>query len=223
MTRRHFRLLVALVTTAVVAGAIFGSGTHARQAASGLVRADSAQISATGNGAAATTAPSVNAGVATPHVTQPLRTIAPQRARVSATNRESEEAALVTSSRSSAVDGALQTSPGHGIPAPSRSFEGLGNVNATLRPDTAGDVGPNNYMEFVNLAFAIYSKSGTLLYGPAAASTLFPGQSVCGSQNMGDAVVIYDQFAGRWIASQSAVQSIVNGPYYQCIAVSQSE
>ena len=39
---------------------------------------------------------------------------------------------------------------------------------------------------------------------------------------MGDAVVIYDQFAGRWIASQSAVQSIVNGPYFQCIAVSQS-
>jgi len=34
--------------------------------------------------------------------------------------------------------------------------------------------------------------------------------------------VIYDQLAGRWIASQSAVQSIVNGPYYHCMAVSMS-
>jgi len=37
---------------------------------------------------------------------------------------------------------------------------------------------------------------------------------------MGDAVVIYDQLSGRWIAAQSAVQSIVNGPYFYCMAVS---
>ena len=184
MTRRNYRLLLALVTTAIVAGAILGSGSHARQAASGLVRADSPQINATGDPAAATTASAANAGVAAPHMTRPLRSIAPQRANVSGTNRESEEAASVTSSRDRSADGALQTSPGHGMPGPLQNFEGIGNVNAMLRPDTAGDVGPNHYMEFVNLAFGIFNKSGSLLYGPAAASTLFPGLSVCGAQNM---------------------------------------
>ena len=77
-------------------------------------------------------------------------------------------------------------------------------------------------MEWINLAFAIYSKQRRDGLRPAAGSTLFPGSSVCGSQNRGDAVIRYDQFARRWFARQSAYESIVNGPYYQCIAVSMS-
>ena len=44
------------------------------------------------------------------------------------------------------------------IPGPSRSIEGIGNVNAVLPPDTTGDVGPNHFVQWVNLSFAVYSK-----------------------------------------------------------------
>ena len=44
---------------------------------------------------------------------------------------------------------------------PCRAFDGVSNVNGVLPPDTNGDVGPNHYVQWVNLSFAIYSKSGT--------------------------------------------------------------
>jgi hypothetical protein len=61
-----------------------------------------------------------------------------------------------------------------------------------------------------------------MVYGPAAGSTLFPNSSVCRTANGGDPVILYDQFAGRWFATQSAYLNLVNGPYYQCVAVSQT-
>ena len=48
------------------------------------------------------------------------------------------------------------------IPSPLQNFEGVNNVNGVLPPDTNGDVGPNHYMQWVNLSFAIYSKTGAL-------------------------------------------------------------
>ena len=47
-----------------------------------------------------------------------------------------------------------------------------------LPPDPNGDVGPNHYVQWVNTSFAIYDKSGTLLYGPAAGNTLWAGFGV---------------------------------------------
>ena len=45
-----------------------------------------------------------------------------------------------------------------------------GGVNP---PDADGDVGPNHYAEIVNLAFAVYSKTGTPLLGPVDTGTLW--------------------------------------------------
>ena len=50
------------------------------------------------------------------------------------------------------------------IPSTLQNFEGVNNVNGVLPPDTNGDVGLNHYMQWVNLSFAIYNKSGALLY-----------------------------------------------------------
>src|SRR5262249_9775424 len=66
------------------------------------------------------------------------------------------------------------------IPLPSLTFEGINNVNGVLPPDTNGDVGPNHYVQWVNLSFAVWSKGSTgappaLLYGPVAGSTLWRG------------------------------------------------
>jgi len=117
------------------------------------------------------------------------------------------------------------------IPGPSRSIEGIGNMNAVLPPDTTGDVGPNHFVQWVNLSFAVYSKgSGTtppaLLYGPAAANTLWAGfGGPCETRNDGDPIVRYDHLADRWVMSQLAVPNnflgiLLFGPFYECIAVS---
>ena len=135
---------------------------------------------------------------------------------------EENEGAYVLKPSNSFRDGALQSKPGHGMPSPLRNFDGLSNVDGALRPDTSGDVGPNHYMQWINLSFAVFNKTGNLVYGPAAGNTLFQGHSVCGTRNGGDPVILYDQFAQRWFAAQSAYDSLVNGPYYQCVAVSKS-
>lgn len=107
--------------------------------------------------------------------------------------------------------------------APVQSFDGLNNVNGVLPPDTNGDVGPNHYMQWVNVSFAIYSKSGTLLYGPAAGNTLWSGfGGPCEITNHGDPIVQYDHLADRWMMSQFSLPNYPNGPFYQCIAVSQT-
>ena len=108
------------------------------------------------------------------------------------------------------------------VSAPLVSFDGVNNVNGVLPPDTNGDVGPNHYMQWVNLSFAIYNKSGGLLYGPAAGNTLWSGfGGTCQTSNDGDPIVLYDQLADRWMVSQFAVPGGTSG-YHQCIAVSQT-
>ena len=41
------------------------------------------------------------------------------------------------------------------IPGPSNSVDGISNVNGVLPPDTNGDVGPNHFVQMVNLSFAV--------------------------------------------------------------------
>jgi hypothetical protein len=103
------------------------------------------------------------------------------------------------------------------------SFEGVNNRNGVLPPDPTGDIGPNHYVQAVNLSFAIYSRTGTLLYGPANVNTLFAGMGgVCETSNDGDPIVQYDHLADRWLVSQFALPNYPRGPFYECIAISQT-
>ncbi|MEJ2710412.1 MAG: Ig-like domain-containing protein [Anaerolineales bacterium] len=103
------------------------------------------------------------------------------------------------------------------------SFEGVSNVNGVLPPDTVGDIGPNHYVQMVNLSFAVYDRSGNLLYGPVDNNTLWQGfGGPCETTNDGDPVVLYDHLADRWLMSQFALPKYPRGPFYQCIAVSQT-
>ena len=105
------------------------------------------------------------------------------------------------------------------IPATTQNFDGVNNVSGVLPPDTNGDVGPNHYVQTVNLAYAVYNKSGALLLGPRNTNLIWSGfGGVCETSNNGDPIVLYDQAADRWMISQFAVPD----PYYQCIAVSQT-
>jgi hypothetical protein len=123
------------------------------------------------------------------------------------------------------VDGAVQASAFASVPVTNGlNFEGIGeglagyNVNVAP-PDTTGDVGLTQYVQWVNLSFAVFDKAtGVKTYGPAAGNTLWSGfGGPCQTSNDGDPLVQYDQLANRWVMSQFAVDST---PYRQCVAVS---
>jgi hypothetical protein len=108
------------------------------------------------------------------------------------------------------------------MPSTLQNFEGVGNLNGVLPPDTQGAVGPNNYVQMINLSFAVYDKQGNLLYGPVANTTLWQGfGGICETFNGGDPVTMYDESADRWFMSQLAYPGGSQG-YHECIAISQT-
>ncbi len=111
------------------------------------------------------------------------------------------------------------------MPSPLTSFDGVSNVNGVLPPDTQGDIGydpatgKKYYVQWVNLSFAIWDVTNdpVQVYGPVSGNTLWQGfGGVCETTNHGDPITLYDPLAQRWMISQFSI----NGPYYQCIAVS---
>src|SRR5438874_1709670 len=92
----------------------------------------------------------------------------------------------------------------------SRWLHGAALLGARVNPpDPNGEVGRNNYVETDNVAFAVYSKTGTLLAGPATLGSLWAGFPIteCADQS-GDPVVLYDQAADRWILTQFTTKGI---------------
>jgi IPT/TIG domain len=129
----------------------------------------------------------------------------------------------------SGADGALQTSPlGTHSPLVSSSFNGLTNNDNTgfaWPPDTVGDVGPSNYVEMTNNAWAVYGKTGTKLAGPFDNNVLWAGlpSGLCKTHDDGDPIVVYDSIADRWVLTQFAVPvSGTTGGFHECIAVSKT-
>lgn len=112
-------------------------------------------------------------------------------------------------------------------PAPSLVYEGLSNIDnyntigfRVLPPDTEGDVGPNYYVEMINLILAVYAKDGTKVFGPIPNNAIWTGfGGACEATNDGDPIVLYDHLADRWLVSQF---STAGPPYHQCIAISQT-
>jgi hypothetical protein len=121
-------------------------------------------------------------------------------------------------------DPAVQDSaPAALLAAPAVSFEGVNNVDGVLPPDVNGDVGPNHYVQWVNLSYAVYNKTGTKLVGPLKGSQLFSGfTGPCSTRNDGDPIALYDEISDRWMLSQFALPNYPSGPFYQCIAVSRT-
>lgn len=105
---------------------------------------------------------------------------------------------------------------------PEMNFDGVGNVNGVLPPDTDGDIGPDHYFQMINLSFAIWDRAGNRLYGPVDNSTLWNGfiGSWTGT-NDGDPIVRYDKEADRWLASQFAINT-GDGTFWQLIAISET-
>jgi len=115
------------------------------------------------------------------------------------------------------------------MPAPIANFEGTNNVDGVLPPDTEGDIGydpatgTKYYMQWNNLSLQIWDVTNPAapvsLYGPVTGNTLFSGfGGPCQTTNHGDPIVLFDHLANRWLASQFSV----SGPFYECIAISQT-
>jgi hypothetical protein len=108
-------------------------------------------------------------------------------------------------------------------------FAGVGQGDYGFRdqyapPDTTGAVGATQYVQWVNVSFAVFNKStGALVYGPVAGSTLFQGLGgACAANNDGDPIVQYDKLANRWVLTQFSVTNGSSAGYWQCVAVSQT-
>ena len=116
-------------------------------------------------------------------------------------------------------------------PTPGLNFEGLGSgipgfMVAGAPPDTNGAVGLTQYVQWVNVSFAIFDKTtGAMTLRPVLGKSLWQGfGGSCESDNDGDPIVLYDKLADRWIFSQFAVRTpdVAGGlgPFFQCVAVS---
>ncbi len=96
---------------------------------------------------------------------------------------------------------------------------GLGNYSdCCAPPDTNGAAGATQFVQWVNLDFAVFDKTtGALLHGPTAGNSLWVGfGGTCETTNDGDPIAQYDKAAGRWVLAQP----VFSAPYMYCIAVS---
>lgn len=162
---------------------------------------------------------------------RPLRELAKLAKAPKARELPQERGAAEATDRGYSGDAALQADAvTQAIGAPIANFEGLGNQDNFTTfgfrvnpPDPVGDVGPNHYVEMVNLVFAVYSKSGDKLLGPVDTGTLWDGFAVddC-TDPSGDPIVVYDQFVDRWILSQFTTRGFDDPslPFYNCVAIS---
>ena len=121
------------------------------------------------------------------------------------------------------VDTSLDRLGGAQMPDPIMNFEGLRiqDGGGWHPPDTDGEVGPNHYIQVVNIAIGIYDKdTGAELVNLPYNSFFSPAAAPCNNTNRGDVVVMYDTMADRWLVTDFSLPS--TGPVYQCMAVSMS-
>lgn len=116
----------------------------------------------------------------------------------------------------------------NGLPSPAvdQSFDGYlaaDNIllfgGTSLPPDTNGDVGLNNFIQYANTGWLVLDKSGNRVAGPFAGNNFWAGfGGPCESDNAGDPIVLYDKIADRWLFSQFT--SSANPDGRQCFAIS---
>src|SRR5262249_9567924 len=101
------------------------------------------------------------------------------------------------------------TAPEGFAPTMGLNFDGIGQgalgFNVQFAPpDTNGAVGLTQYVQWVNVNFAVFDKAnGNLLLGPVAGNSLWKNfGGPCETNNDGDPIVTYDKVNNRWIFGQ---------------------
>jgi len=85
-------------------------------------------------------------------------------------------------------------------------FDGIGAAGSAP-PDANGSVGATQFVQIVNVEYAVYDKtSGALLLGPTPIHNIWSGfNGDCANGDGGDPVVLYDKAANRWVVGQMNV------------------
>src|SRR6266481_414902 len=170
-------------------------------------------------------------------VSQPLRDLVKGAAAQPSAEQESEPIRMIPVpvgvKPADVPDPVLQTSRAEAPtllgPTPGLNFEGMGtglpgfNI-AGAPPDTNGAVGLTQYVQWVNLSFAVFDKTtGKIVLGPSSGNSLWKGfGGNCELNNDGDPIVLYDKLADRWVFSQFSVRTPNArgfGPFLQCVAI----
>ena len=99
--------------------------------------------------------------------------------------------------------------------SPIVNFAGQGSPY--FPPDCNGTAGPNHFMQTINMVYAIYDKSGTIVAGPSNLNQLFSGLPGA-SDELGDPIILYDDQADRWVVTEIA--GPYSGPNYFLMTVS---
>jgi hypothetical protein len=126
-------------------------------------------------------------------------------------------------------DTVLQTpenSPTLQTPNFSLEFEGIGDANSFCNcepPDNDGAPGTTQYVQWVNSGYEVFDKKGNKVLGPLAGNSFWTGfGGECSTENNGDPIVRFDAAAQRWIVAQFALGPGFGGPFFECVAVSQT-
>lgn len=104
------------------------------------------------------------------------------------------------------------------MPAALQNFLGMVNTTGITPPDTNGDVGLNEYVQWVNTRWSIFNKTtGAQIGTPVAGNTLWSGfGGACEANDEGDPIVLFDDVAQRWVFSQFTGSATPR----QCFAIS---
>jgi hypothetical protein len=97
------------------------------------------------------------------------------------------------------------------------NFEGVG-ADGYAPPDTNGAAGATQYVQWVNVEYAVFDKAtGNVVQAPRAGNSIWTGfGGPCETNNSGDPIAQYDKSANRWVMAQPVFVS----PYMFCVAVS---
>lgn len=117
-----------------------------------------------------------------------------------------------------------------GVPAPAVDLSVVGLTLAMggggIPPDTNGDIGTNEYVQWINTSWAVFDRTtGVRTSGPTAGNSFwssFPITSRCRSTNSGDPVALWDDRAGRWLMTQFTTPPPGTNTSSQCVAISQT-
>ena len=91
-----------------------------------------------------------------------------------------------------------KTKASHSNRSPIQNWEGI--ESPFFPPDPSGAVGPNHYVQMINMEYQIFDKEGNSLFGPVDLGSLL------GGDNTGDPIAMYDKAADRWFLSQFGPQ-----------------
>ena len=104
-------------------------------------------------------------------------------------------------------------------PEPVVDLDGLSSI-IVGPPDTEGAVGPDHYVQAVNIQFRVFDKQGEPLTDPIASNSLWAGTgSGCEGDLYADPIVMYDEAADRWVLSYISLD-LSSGFLWACVAVS---